>query len=75
MFSFALRFKYRKITKEAIRIDEEPFWIFQSLTRSCDTIRTWAEKFSSLCRISNAERDRMLYSNLLDLLIIRMALR
>jgi hypothetical protein len=68
-------FKYRKITKEAIRIEEEPFWILQSITRSCEIIRLWTEKFSTLCRIPNVDRDRMFMTNLLDLVIIRIALR
>jgi hypothetical protein len=68
-------FKYRKITKEAVRIDEEPYWVLQSLSRSCDIIRQWAEKFSNLCRIPNLDRDRMFFTNLLDLLVLRIALR
>jgi nuclear receptor subfamily 4 group A protein 2 len=67
--------KYRKITKEAIRIDEEPFWILNSLTKSCDLIRQWSEKFSTLCRISNLDRDRMFFTNLMDLIVLRMSLR
>ena len=67
--------KYRKITKEVIRIEEEPYLILQSLTKSCDIIRQWSEKFSTLCRISNLDRDRMFFTSLLDLLILRIALR
>lgn len=67
--------KYRKITKEQIRIEEEPYLILQSLSKSCDIIRQWAEKLSTLCRISNLDRDRMFFTSLLDLLILRIALR
>jgi hypothetical protein len=58
-----------------IRVEEEPYWILQSLTKSCDMIRQWAEKFSSMCRLSNAERDNLFFTNLLDLLVLRLALR
>ncbi len=67
--------KYRKTTKETIRIEDEPFWILQSLTKSCDIIRQWTEKLSALCRITNLDRDRMFFTNLIDLLVLRMALR
>lgn len=67
--------KYRKITKEIIRIEEEPFWTLQSLTKSCDLIRQWSEKFSTLCRINNLDRDRLFFANMLDLLVLRMASR
>lgn len=67
--------KYRKITKETIRIEEEPYWILQSLTRSCEIVRQWTEKFSTLCRIPGADRDRMFLTNLLDLVVLRIALR
>nr|ASL70495.1 nuclear receptor [Brachionus rotundiformis] len=67
--------KYRKITKEVIRIEEEPYWTLQSLTKSCDLIRQWSEKFSTLCRINNLDRDRMFFSNMLELLVLRMASR
>lgn len=67
--------KYRKISKEAIRIEEEPYWILHSLSRSCEIVRQWTEKFSTLCRIPNTDRDRMFLTNLLDLVVLRMALR
>ncbi len=67
--------KYRKITKETIRIEEEPYWILQSLARSCEIVRQWSEKLSTLCRIPNVERDRMFLTNLLDLVVLRIALR
>lgn len=67
--------KYRKITKEIIRIEEEPFWILQSLSKSCDLIRQWSEKFTNLCRINALDRDRMFFTNLLDLVVVRMAMR
>ncbi|CAF0715589.1 unnamed protein product [Brachionus calyciflorus] len=67
--------KYRKITKEIIRIEEEPFWTLQSITKSCDLIRQWSEKLSTLCRINNLDRDRLFFTNLLDLFVLRMALR
>ena len=67
--------KYRKITKESIRIEEEPFWVLQSLTKSCDIIRQWTEKFSTLCRVTNLDRDRMFFTNLIDLVVLRIALR
>ena len=67
--------KYRKTTKETIRIEDEPFWILQSLTKSCDIIRQWTEKLSALCRITNLDRDRTFFTNLIDLLVLRMALR
>jgi hypothetical protein len=47
----------------------------QSITKSCEIIRQWSEKLSALCRISNADRDRMFFANLLDLLVLRLALR
>ncbi len=68
-------FKYRKITKEIIRIEEEPYWILQSLTKSCEIVRQWTEKISTLCRIPNSDRDRMFFTNLLDLVVIRIAIR
>lgn len=58
-----------------IQINEEPAWIMQSITKSCDIIRQWTEKFSTLCRISNIDRDRLFFTNLLDLLVLRIALR
>jgi hypothetical protein len=67
--------KYRKITKESIRVEEEPFWVLQSLTKSCDIVRQWTEKFATLCRLTNLDRDRMFFTNLLDLLVLRTALR
>ncbi len=67
--------RYRKITKEIIRIEEEPYWVLQSLTKSCEIVRQWTEKFSALCRIPNTDRDRMFFTNLLDLIVIRIALR
>lgn len=62
-------------SKDQIQLQEEPFIIMEALSKSCDLIRQWAEKFSTLCRISNADRDRLLFSNLLDLVVIRLALR
>jgi nuclear receptor subfamily 4 group A protein 2 len=69
--------KYRKITtnKEAIRLEDEPMWILQSLTKSCDLIRAWSEKFATLSRVSAVDRDRFLFRNLLDVLVLRIALR
>ncbi len=67
--------KYRKITKELIRIEEEPFWVLQSMSKSCDMVRQWCEKFSTLCRIGNLDRDRMFFTNLMDLLVVRMVMR
>jgi hypothetical protein len=58
-----------------IRVEEEPYWILQSLTKSCDMIRQWAEKFSSMCRMSSLDRDRLFFTNLLDMLVIRLAMR
>lgn len=58
-----------------IRIDEEPFLIMQALSKSCDIIRQWSEKFASICRMSNIDRDRLLFANLLDLVVLRLALR
>jgi len=67
--------KYRKITKDVVRVDEEPFFVLQSFTRSCDIVRQWVEKFSTICRIPNSDRDRMFFTNLLDLIVLRLALR
>ena len=67
--------KYRKITKETIRVDEEPFWILQSLAKSCEIVRVWSDKLSALCRIASADRERAFFANVLDLVVLRMALR
>jgi hypothetical protein len=56
-------------------MEEEPYWVLQSFVKSCDIVKQWADKFSALCRLPNTDRDRMLFSNLLDLVILRMALK
>ena len=67
--------KYRKLSKEAVRIDEEPFWVLQSLSRSCDLARQWTEKLSGVARLSSLERDRLFFGRILDLVVLRTALR
>ncbi len=70
--------KYRKIQtqKDLIRIEDEPYWILQSISRSCDIIRQWTEKFATLSRcLTSQERDRLFLDNMLDLFVLRMASR
>ena len=54
---------------------EEKLLVYESLTRSCDIIKQWVDKFSLFYSIQSNERDR-LYSNcLLEQLVFRTALR
>lgn len=56
-------------------ICEEKLLVYEALTRSCDIIKQWVDKFSLFYSIQNTERDR-LYSNcLLEQIIFRTALR
>lgn len=56
-------------------ICEEKLLVYEALTRSCDVIKQWVDKFSLFYSIQNPERDR-LYSNcLLEQIIFRTALR
>ena len=68
--------QYHKITgREPSRLDEDTFNVLQSLTHSCDIVRLWAEKWSGQCRLSGLDRDRLFFTNLLDLVALRLALR
>ena len=79
--------KYRKISKELIRIEDEPAWILYALSESSEAIRTWSEKLATLCRIAGSssssssspdaiqERDRLFFASLVDLLVVRLAVR
>ena len=54
---------------------EEKLLVYDAITRSCDIIKQWVDKFSLFYSIQNSERDR-LYSNcLLEEIIFRTALR
>jgi hypothetical protein len=54
---------------------EEKLLVYDALTRSCDIIKQWVDKFSLLYSIQNNERDR-LYSNcLLEQIVFRTATR
>ena len=54
---------------------DEKILIYDALTRSCDVIKQWVDKFSLFYSIQNNERDR-LYSNcLLEQIVFRTALR
>lgn len=54
---------------------EEKLLVYDALTRSCDIIKQWVDKFSLFYSIQNSERDR-LYSNcLLEQIVFRTALR
>lgn len=56
-------------------ICEEKLLVYESLSRSCDLIKQWVDKFCLFYSIQSTERDR-LYSNcLLEQLVFRMALR
>lgn len=54
---------------------EEKLIVYDAITRSCDIIKQWADKFALFYSIQNTERDR-LYSNcLLEQIIFRTASR
>lgn len=54
---------------------EEKLLVYDSLTRSCDIIKQWVDKFSLFYSIQNNERDR-LYSNcLFEQIVFRTASR
>jgi hypothetical protein len=54
---------------------EEKLLVYDALTRSCDIIKQWVDKFSLFYSIQNNERDR-LYSNcLLEQIVFRTATR
>jgi hypothetical protein len=54
---------------------EEKILIYDALTRSCEIIKQWVDKFSLFYSIQNNERDR-LYSNcLLEQIVFRTATR
>ena len=54
---------------------EEKLLIYDALTRSCDIIKQWVDKFCLFYSIPNNERDR-LYSNcLLEQIVFRTATR
>jgi hypothetical protein len=54
---------------------EEKLLVYDALTRSCDIIKQWVDKFSLFYSIQNNERDR-LYSNcLFEQIVFRTATR
>lgn len=56
-------------------LGEEKLLVYDALTRSCDIIKQWVDKFCLFYSIQNPERDR-LYSNcLLEQIVFRTATR
>lgn len=54
---------------------EEKLLVYEALTRSCDVIKQWADKFSLFYSIQNNERDRLFSNCLLEQIVFRMATR
>lgn len=54
---------------------EEKLLVYNALTRSCDVIKQWVDKFSLFYSIQNNERDRIFSNCLLEQLIFRTAVR
>ncbi|CAF4534145.1 unnamed protein product, partial [Rotaria sp. Silwood2] len=68
------KLNYRTVTSKE-SLCEEKLLVYDSLSRSCDIIKQWVDKFSLFYSIQNNERDR-LYSNcLLEQVIFRSAVR
>ncbi|CAF1232618.1 unnamed protein product [Rotaria sordida] len=68
------KLNYRTVTNKE-SVCEEKLLVYDALTRSCDIIKQWVDKFSLFYSIQNNERDR-LYSNcLLEQIIFRTASR
>lgn len=61
------------LNKESIC--EEKLLVYEALTRSCDVIKQWVDKFTLFYSIPNNERDRLFSSCLLEQLVFRTATR
>ena len=54
---------------------EEKLLVYEALTRSCDIIKQWVDKFSLFYSIQNNERDRLFSNCVLEQLVFRTATR
>lgn len=54
---------------------EEKLVVYDALTRSCDVIKQWADKFCLFYSIQNNERDRLYSNSLLEQIVFRTAIR
>ena len=53
---------------------EEKLLVYEALTRSCDIIKQWADKFSLFYSIQDNERDRLYSNSLLEQITFRTAI-
>ena len=54
---------------------EEKLLVYDALTRSCDVIKQWTDKFSLYYSIPSNERDRLYSNSLLEQIVFRTAIR
>ena len=54
---------------------EEKLLVYEALTRSCDIIKQWVDKFSLFYSIQNTERDALFSNCLMEQIVFRTATR
>ena len=54
---------------------EEKLLVYDALTRSCDIIKQWVDKFSLFYSVQTNERDRLYSNSLLEQIVFRTATR
>ncbi|CAF3459637.1 unnamed protein product [Rotaria sp. Silwood1] len=68
------KLNYRTVTSKE-NLCEEKLLVYDALSRSCDIIKQWVDKFSLFYSIQNNERDRLFSNCLLEQIIFRTAVR
>ncbi|CAF0802726.1 unnamed protein product [Adineta steineri] len=68
------KLNYRTVTNKE-NLSEEKTLVYDAITRSCDIIKQWVDKFSLFYSIQNNERDRVYSNCLLEQIIFRMGTR
>ncbi|UJR30307.1 hypothetical protein I4U23_017844 [Adineta vaga] len=68
------KLNYRTVTNKE-NICEEKTLVYDAITRSCDIIKQWVDKFCLFYSIQNDERDRLFSNCLFEQIVFRTATR
>ncbi|CAF1662220.1 unnamed protein product, partial [Adineta ricciae] len=68
------KLNYRTVTTKE-NLCEEKSLVYDAITRSCDIIKQWVDKFCLFYSIQNNERDRLFSNCLLEQIVFRTATR